>query len=283
MRYSFYKHFSEGLSTFNLHLQNEENGKIRSFEFQSNIEGISDIPGVTRLFGKEIEDLAGNYALFPVRFDNVEVGNFGLIQQDEKFTTLQFSNEEPGTLNGRWILRKLSTGDFLLWKPVPMVFTTPTTDIAIGEDVEKIEEIEQQFAIFEVHGSDGKFSGIGVAEGIWTGKDFHTTLFNKPILNRINKKMNDNMSQMLVDYNHDFVPNGKLTKVTLQEQRGVAFIELEGEGNLPIPPGSGLSLILKSKIKWDKNLNVFVLLEADPLGISIITEGSPACTICMIR
>ena len=88
---------------------------------------------------------------------------------------------------------------------------------------------------------------------------------------------------MLIDYNHDLIHDGILKKVSLHEDKGIKYIRASGTGNKPIPPGSGMSLLTKSKLKWDKNLNVFVMIDVETLGLSIITENNPACTICMIR
>lgn len=284
MIYSFYQSIDGGLSTFKLFIQMNKGGQVREYEFHSNIKGISDIPGVTRLFGREVLDIAGEYFLFPISFNGVEVGSFGLIDSSEKFIEMQFLDDTDNVLRGRWLLRFLSDGGVLFWKPLPLVFTLPTRDVTVTTDnLDAIQQIEQKFAIFEVTAADGKFSGIAAAEGIWTGGDFHTTMFTEKIIKSINQQMIKNIDKMLVDYNHDFIPNGKLTKITLKQERNITFIDIEGEGNLPIPLGSGLSLIVKSKLKWDKNLNVFVLLEAEPQGVSILTEGNPACTICMIR
>ncbi len=284
MRYSLYQATEGGLSTFKLFIQMQDNGHVRCFQFHSNIKGISDIPGVTRLFGREVHDIAGEYFLFPINYTGVELGAFGLIEESPKVIAMQFLEDSESALRGRWILRFLPDGSVLFWKPFPMVFTVPQTDITVTEEeLQTLEVVEQKFAIFEVTAEEGTFKGIAAAEGIWTGGDFHTTMFTAKIVKSINQQMAANIDKMLVDYNHDFIPNGKLKKVTLKQERGITFIDVEGEGNLPIPMGSGLSLIVKSKIKWDKNLNVFVLLEAEPQGVSILTEGNPACTICMIR
>ncbi len=284
MRYALYQAKEGGFSTFKLFIQLQDNGMVRCYQFHSNVEGISDIPGVTRLFGREVNDIAGEYFLFPINYTGVEVGAFGLIEASEKVIAMQFLEDEDNVLRGRWVIRSLPDGSVLFWKPFPMVFTMPQTDIIVTEEeLQTLEVVEQKFAIFEVTADKGTFHGIAAAEGVWTGADFHTTMFTEKMIKSINQQMATNIDKMLVDYNHDFIPNGKLKKVTLKQQRDITFIEVEGEGNLPIPMGSGLSLIVKSKLKWDKNLNVFVLLEAEPQGVSILTEGNPACTICMIR
>ncbi len=282
MRYSFYQSFNEGANTFRLYVQ-MPNGNVKQYEFNSNIEAISNEDGITRLFGKEVFDIAGNYFLFPLQFDNVDVGEFMFMEDNEKFIRLRFL-ENDKALQGDWILRFLSNGGVLFWKPFPVVSVMPTKNVQVTQDNnENLPIVEQQFSIFELHADGNDFDGIAAAEGIWTGNDFRTTLFTGEIIESLAKQMHDNMEGQLIDYNHDFLNSGKLTEVSLQEQRGIKYIAVKGVGDRPIPLGSGLSIFLKSTLKWDNNLNVFVLLNAEAKGVSIITENRPACTICMIR
>jgi hypothetical protein len=283
MKYSFYQYFNEDGNIFRLYIQTPNSDFVRCYEFKTDIEGVSDEPGITRLFGKEIFDVAGNYFLFPLDFNNVEVGDFVLLQEDDKFTRLNFVSEN-NVLQGEWLLRRLSTGDILFWKPFPAVFTAKNTSatIQISDNTPEVEA-EQKFSLFELTSDGGSFDGIAVAEGVWTGQDFHTTLFTKDIIEEIFSQMDGNLENMLVDYNHNMISDGQLKGVTLHEDRGIKYIRATGTGNQPIPAGSGLSLLVKSKLKWDNNLNVFVLVKAETLGLSIITENNPACTLCMIR
>jgi len=282
MRYSFYQAFSDDINVFRLYIQTPFDS-VRCFEFNSNIKAISNEDGVTRLFGKEIFDKVGNYFLFPLDFDNVEVGEFMLVEDNEKFTRIRFP-EDNKTLEGDWILRNLSDGNVLFWKPFPIVAVMPTKNVqVVQEDGDTLAIVEQQFSIFELTVDGFNFEGIAAAEGIWTGEDFHTTLFTGAIIESLEKQMRKDMPLQVVDYNHDFINAGKLTKVSLQERRGIKFIAVEGVGDKVIPLGSGLSIFIKSTLKWDSNLNVFVLLSAEPKGVSIMTEIRPACTICMIR
>lgn len=282
MRYSFYQSFNDGINVFRLYVQ-MPSGDVRQYEFTSNIKAISNNDGITRLFGKEIFDIAGNYFLFPLQFDNVDVGEFMFMEDNEKFIRLKFL-ENDKTLQGDWILRFLSNGSVLFWKPFPVVSVMPTKNVQVTQDNnENLPTIEQRFAIFELHADGNDFDGIAAAEGIWTGSDFLTTLFTGEIIESLAKQMQDNMEGQLIDYNHDFLNSGKLTNVSLQERRGIKYIAVKGIGDKPIPLGSGLSIFLKSTLKWDNNLNVFVLLNAEAKGVSIITENRPACTICMIR
>ena len=214
----------------------------------------------------------------------IDVGEFLVIEDTEKILRFNFI-EENKMLKGDWILRKLSTGDYLFWKPFPIVAVMPTKNVEVAlEQGEVIEPVDQQFSIFQLEtDSDNSFRGILLAEGVWTGGDLHTTLFTDQIIVKIAQKMQANINNQLVDYNHSFVNEGSLIKVELREERGINYIWVEGVGQKPIPPGSGLSIILKSTLKWNSKLNVFVLLEAEPIGSSIMTNNKPACTICMIR
>ena len=281
MRYSFYQFFSGEINVFRLYIEMPKG--VLCYEFKSNIKAISNEDGITRLFGKQIYDIAGNYFLFPLTFDNVEVGEFMLMEDAEKFVRIRFL-ESNKTLQGDWLLRYLSSGDVLFWKPFPDVAVMPTKDVqVIQEDGEELPIIEQRFSVFEITTDGHNFDGIAIAEGIWTGGDFHTTLFTDKIIESLAQQMESNMQDQLVDYNHDFISSGKLTNVKLEKRRGIKYISVKGIGDKPIPLGSGLSILIKSTLKWDNNLNVFVLLDAEPKGISIMTETFPACTICMIR
>ena len=284
MRYSFYQGFDDVNEVFRLYFQTHDNSIIRCFEFKSNIKAISNEPGITRLFGKEIFDQAGNYFLFPLEFDNVDVGEFLVIENTDKVLRFNFI-EGNKMLQGDWVLRRLSTGDYLFWKPFPIVSIMPTKNVEVSlEQGEIIEPVEQQFSIFELEtDGDNTFRGILAAEGIWTGGDLHTTLFTDTIIVKLAKKMQENMSNQLVDFNHSFINEGNFFKVELREERNIKYIWVEGVAQKPIPFGSGLSITLKSTLKWNSKLNIFVLLEADPIGGSIITDNKPACTICMIR
>ena len=284
MRYSFYSYFGEEVNVFRLYTQMREEGMVKCYEFQTNVKGISNEPGITRLFGKEVFDIAGNYFLFPLDFDNVEIGEFTITQENEKFTRLFFVTKEGNTLSGEWILRNLTTGQVLFWKPLPVVFNMPTGGVTIKEDdTSNFIEVEQRFSIFELETDGGSFHGVAAAEGIWTGQDFNTTLFTGKIIQSLGEQLNDSMTSMIVDRNHDFINDGGLDTVSIKERKGVKYIEVSGFSNTPIPPGSGLSITIKSEIKWDNILNVWVLMNASPIGVSIITESRPACTICMIR
>lgn len=281
MRYSFYQYFTETMNIFKLYIQEFNNCPVRCYVFTTPVNGISGEPGVTRLFGEEKVDPAGEYFLFPITFDNVEVGEFNLLEINEKFIKLDFLGS---MLNGTWVIRYLADGRVLFWKPFPIVYTVPTRGFVV-EQVEGdiIREVKQTLSVFQAEVKDRKFEGIALAEGIWTGGDLHTTLFSDKDVDHIYDEMKSNLSEMIVDYDHSFINDGKLNGISLGERRNTKFIELSGEGNKPIPFGSGLSLILNSELKWDTKLNVWTLLSVKPLGVSVITQGSPACTICMIR
>ena len=286
MRYSFYKGDPDaaGYSTFRLYVETAD-GPVLSYKFMSDIQEVSKEPGITRLFGKQVEDIAGEYFLYPVDYNNVEVGYFDVIEVSEKFIKLKFMEQEGNSLEGIWYLRLLSSGGMLFWKPFPVVSVMPTKNVEVKlEEGEEIIPIQQTFNVFSVAEEiDGSFSGIAAAEGVWTGGDLHTTLFTGGIIEKIAEQMGDKMKDQVVDYNHDFVNSGRINTVELREERGIKHIFVSGKGFKPIPHGSGLSITLKSTIKWNNNLNVFVLIKAEPLGVSIITASTPACTICKIR
>jgi len=278
MKYSLYQNKTE----IKLYIQTQK-GLVKGYQFFSNIENISNIPGMTRLFGAETE-MDNDYPLYPIDYSIASVGKFDLIEQTEKFTRLNFEKEEKAVLQGEWLLRHLSTGETLFWKPYPTVGVMSTKNIDISQkDGEVIKTVDQQFSVFAIEAFENTFSGIAAAEGVWTGADFRTTLFTDEIIQKLAKDMKNNMSTQLVDFNHDFIPAGKLTNVELRKERGISYIFVEGITERPVAFGAGLSILIKSTLKWNSKLNVYVLLEASSLGTSIITESKPACTMCMIR
>jgi len=283
MRYSFYKAQMEVDGIFRLYIETHS-AFVRCFEFKSNIKAVSVEPGITRLFGKEIFDVVGNYFLFPISTDNVEIGEFSLIEDTEKVLKIKFIDSDS-SLQGEWVLRRLSTGEWLFWKPFPMVAVMPTKNVEISlEQGEIIEPIAQSFGIFDLERvGDNSFRGILAAEGIWTGGDRHTTLFSDRIIVSLVQQMQDDINNQLVDFDHSFENEGSLFKVELREERGIKYIWVEGVAQRAIPHGAGLSITLKSTLKWNSKLNVYVLLSATPIGLGIMTGSKPACTICMIH
>lgn len=282
MRYAFYQSFNEDGNIFKLFIETQHGG-VRCFKFFTDIRAVSDIPGLTRLFGEEIFDLAGNYFLFPVDYQNVETGNFVFSGDGDKFTKLSFIDDDK-TLKGDWVLRWLSNGTILFWKPFPVISMIPTNTVTVTlAKGEHLVPVEQQFSVFQVDSAGYEFEGILAAEGIWTDNKWRTVLFTKDIIKSIYQQFSAALDSKVVDFNHSLLKAGHFTGVELHEENGVAHISVKGVADKPVPFGSGLSLWTKSKIKWDDNLNVDVLLETEPLGGSIMTDSNPACTICMIR
>jgi len=283
MRYSFYQSFGEDGNVFKLYIESQMLS-VRCYKFETNVKSISNEPGITRLFGQEIFDMIGNYFLYPLEYKDVEIGDFIVLEDNEKVLRIKFPEIDGKLLQGEWIIRRLSSGDVLLWKPLPVVFTMPTKNVIVNsENKSEIRNVKQQFSIFQISSDGEDFEGIAAAEGIWTGQDLHTTLFTDKIIESIFEQMNNSLDNQLVDYNHDFINDGKLTNISLETANGIKYIRVWGKGNKPIPMGAGLSMILNSSIIWDKNLNVFILLDAKPEGVSIMTSGHSACTICMIK
>jgi len=281
MRFSLYQTFGEDKGEFKLFVQTQK-GTVKGYQFFSSIKEISNVPGLTRLFGAETA-VDKDYLLYPIDYTNASVGEFNLLEENEKFTRLDFGSE--GKLQGEWLLRRLSSGETLLWKPFPIVGVMPTKNVEVSlEQGEIIEPVEQQFSIFDLSfEEDNSFRGILAAEGIWTGGDRHTTLFSDKIIIALTTQMQAEIDTQLVDFDHSFKNEGRLTKVELREERGINYIWVEGVAERAIPHGAGLSITLKSTLKWNSKLNVYVLLSATPIGLGIMTGSKPACTICMIR
>lgn len=282
MRYSLYKAETEEGLLYRLFVKTQ-NGPVKGFEFQSEVQAFSSKPGLTRMFGKQIHDFNGDYYLYPLDYTTVQVGEFNLIEDTQKFMKLEFLGED-NSLKGEWILRKLSNGQTLLWKPYPLA-----GEMTIDEPQNFSEgeiEVTQSYSIFDIENvGDNIFRGIAAAEGAWTGTDFRTTYFNKDIIESLGNDMVSGLDKMLVDFNHDEISHGKLTLAEVREVRGIKHIYVEGvtDKTNPVRLGSGLSIMIKSKLKWDSNLNIYVLISATALGVSVITESRPACTICMVR
>lgn len=279
MRYSLYKYSKDGIYEYKLFFESQF-GNVVGYKFTSDNEKISNEFGVARLFGSKIFDIAGEYMLYPVQHDDVEIGEFYVVEEHDEFIKMIFSDVNKG-LTGVWIIRSLSNGETLLWKPFPLVSTMPkvTKDL----DTSLFIKQTQNFALFRLEHNGYDFTGTAVAEGVWTGIDKHTTLFTSEIVDQVYDKMKDTLDSQIVDYNHDSVNKGKLTDITLKSYMDRKYIEVKGISSSSVPLGSGLSVTLDSTIVWDNNLNVWVLVSAEPIGVSIITENTPACTICMIK
>ena len=279
MKYSFYQVFNKDDNSFKLIVQTPM--KIIGYQFFSDIKHISNELGMTRLFGKQIDDSDARYALFPINKD-VQVGNFDLIEENENFMKLSFDERGIGDLKGEWILRKLNNGETLFWKPFSTITQEFSQEVTI-DNKQKSKEVTQSYSVFEIHSNEHEFSGIVAAQGIWTGRDKHTTLFTKELIQMLASDMKQNREIQLVDFNHNLINSGKITSVELKEERGISHISITGVADRPVPAGSGLSIMIKSTIKWDRNLNIYVPVSAESKGVSILTENNPACTICMVR
>lgn len=281
MRYSFYKSEQDGIICYKLYFK-DQIGVIRYFKFVTDIEGISNVPTITRLFGEEIDDKIGDYFLYPLDYKLAEAGEFMLLEENNKYFRFEFLNEEEDKLQGMWILRKLSNGSYLFWKPSPIAFVPPTKNVVVTENA-KGKVVEQEFGMFDLVVDKNTFHGIAAAEGIWTGRDWHTTLFSDKNIEDIANQLKKNRSSLLVDYNHDKINDGIVDSVELKTRRGLKYIEVSGSGGKPIPLGSGLSVSLKSNIKWDENIGVWALDNVEVIGLSIMQGETPGCTICMIQ
>ena len=280
MRYVLYTTTEGDVVTYKLYLETFYK-ELYCYEFVTDVKEISNTPGLTRLFGKQISNVVNNYFLYPISTDSAEAGEYYLREENDKFIKVYFPSEDD-KLQGDWIFRFLNDGKVLFWKPIPEqennIVESKVVDLA---DVE-IEKT-QKFAIFNLEQTEQEFRGIAVAEGAWTGLDFRTTLFRKDIVAKLGTQMAKNLEDMIVDFDHSEVSVGKLTLVKGKNYKGIEYVYVEGITNQDIPYGAGLSITINSKIKWDNNLNVFVLVDAEALGVSIMTEGRPACSMCMIQ
>lgn len=282
MKYSFYYSGEKDKTTYRLFLERQFG--VGGWKFETNIKAISNQPGITKLIGKEFYDFGGEYMLYPLDFKQVETGEYFLIEQHDKYLKIRFLGENT-ILQGDWIIRRLMgpNDNWIFWKPSAEVFALPTRNIADGNVEEDELVLNQKFSAFKLSTDGFEFEGIAAAEGIWLGMDNHTTLFTDDIIEEIGQQLISKKENLIIDYNHDQMNDAKIENIVIKEQSNMKYIEITGVGNKFIPLGSGLSLTLNSTLLWNNKVNAWVLTKVDVIGVSIITEGSPGCTICMIR
>ena len=263
-----------------LFLQMQEAGRIDCFKLKGELGAISNVPNMTRLFGTEIQNFNEPYYLFPIDLSVASSGEYKVLQENEKYLKVQFLS---GLLSGIWILRRLNTGEVLLWKPADDNFVCPAKSMITPVVSSFAQPVVQQFSSF-VASTDGKtFSGVAAATGVWTGLDMHTTMFPAYTIEKMYHKMIQNMGSLVVDFNHDLQNKGGIDKVTLHDDKKIKYISVEGHSDVEVPRGAGLSIMTVSDLRWDDNLKVFVADDSTPLGVSVITKGNPACTICRVN
>ncbi len=253
---------------------------------------ISDNPNATRWFGKLVlgED---SYYLYPIDESGISVGEFEIIQMHEKFIKIKFLN---GLITGEWYLRNVSGGEVLFWKPKPEGFVCSMNTTVITDERLSEMNTDNKIVIEQAFGShllivDNEFSGPCMSSGIVTGLDRISTLITDAFLRKFAKKLQNKMSDLIVDIDHEFLVTGdkeqsntgSITEIKLKENKKLNYIWCKGQTTHPIPGHAGLSVTLKTEAVWDDELNIYVAVDGDPIGIAITDKISPACKICWVE
>ena len=286
MRYSLYKDTFEDLNTFRLYLKLQDGSVVR-YEFKTQDHMLSNLPTATRWFGKL--SFVDDYFLYPIDTSGISVGEYEIIQMHEKFIKIKFLN---GMVQGEWYLRNIRDGEILFWKPKPEGFVCQMRSVEIS----KLELREDRITVEQAFGAhliiDGReFSGPCMSSGIVTGLDRVSTLFPDSFLRKFTKKLQNKMSDLIVDIDHEFLVTGdkegsntgEITEIKLKENNRINYIWCKGRTNHPIPGNAGLSVTLKTEAVWDDDLNIYVAVDGDPIGITITDKISPSCKICWIE
>lgn len=288
MRYSLYKDQLEDINIFKLYLKLQD-GSVVCYKFKTVDIMISDKPNATRWFGEMYFD-EDDYYLYPIDNNGISVGEYEIIQLHEQFVKVKFLN---GIISGEWYLTNIKGGQVLFWKPRPEGFVCNMKSVEISEvenrGTEKIT-IEQSFGA-EVIIDGREFSGPCMSAGIVTGLDRISTLFTESFLRKFTKKLQDKMSELIVDIDHEFLQTGdkegsntgKIEQIKLKENSKIMYIWCKGQTTYPVPRHAGLSVTLKTDAVWDDELNIYVAVDGDPVGIAITDKISPACKICWVE
>ena len=272
--------------TFPLYVQIDN--RVRCFMLSGKQSQLSNEPGITRLFGRELEGSA--YMMYPInrngakKFEaDLKQSTFNVIKMFVYDTYWEGEQDHKSIINGDWILRRLKSGSWLFWKPY---YTLYTKDVAMPTEVVKDSEVKTMKNEFEmfmptVNGYD--FKGVVAAAGTWTDKGGWTLTMGNEIIEKIYTQLKGKVNQTVIDWDHDDNYVGTLIRAELSQRFAKKYIEVEGVMPTAVPDEAGLSLTVNSKALWDKKHNTWVVIGVDVIGFSIITQGKPACTVCMIR
>lgn len=264
-----------------LHLETQIVGRIDCYKFDGTLERFSNVPNMTRLFGYENINYNQPYYLYPIDLKKSSKGEYQVLEDKNTHLRLRFLS---GILEGEWIIRRLNTGQILFWKPITKEFVCPAKTMIdeVSSDIK--QTVKQQFSSFENVSNDPfMFEGITAATGVWTGADLHTTLFPDYAIDKIGNRMKTLMKDLFVDFNHNENFAGGIDEVDLVNNKKIKYIAVKGHSNIEVPKGAGLSLQLDSSLVWDNTLNIWVLNDAIPEGVSIMTNNKPACKICWVK
>jgi hypothetical protein len=273
-----------------------QDGTVISYKFLTQDHMISDNPNATRWFG-ELVIGENDYYLYPIDESGISVGEFEIIQLHEKFIKIRFLN---GLITGEWYLRNINGGEILFWKPKPEGFICTMNSTQVTETV----SVEDKINVTQAFGAhlviDGRnFSGPCMSSGIVTGLDRVSTLFPDSFLEMFTKKLQDKMPELVVDIDHellqimrgnvpteeekDFTNTGEINEVLLKKNKKLNYIWCKGQTTHPVPAHAGLSVTLETEAVWDDELNIYVAVNGEPIGISITDKIQPACKICWVE
>jgi hypothetical protein len=290
MRYSVYKYELEAGNEFRIYLKMQD-GSVVCYKFLTLDHMFSNMPNATRWFGQIVlgED---DYYLYPVSTTGIAVGEFEILQIHEKFIRVKFIN---GLLEGEWYFRNITGGEVLFWKPKPEGFVCGMNNVSIEEKIENIAVtdkvvLEQAFgSSLVIEGRD--FSGPCMSAGIVTGLDRVSTLFTNEFLEKFTKKLQNKIDELIVDVDHEFLATGDkegsntggISEIKLKENKKLNYIWCKGQTTHPLPVNAGMSVTLKTDAVWDDELNIYVAVDGDPIGVSITDKIQPACKICWVE
>lgn len=262
---------------------------------------ISDNPNATRWFGELVLG-ENSYYLYPIDDSGISVGEFEIIQMHEKFIKIRFLN---GLITGEWYLRNISGGEVLFWKPSPEGFVCGMNSTIITEERLSGMNTDDKMTVNQAFGShllivDNEFSGPCMSSGIVT--DMHSkisTLFTDAFLEKFTKKLQNKMSDLVVDVDHellqimrsnvpteeekDFTNTGGIIEIKLKKNKKLNYIWCKGQTTHPLPGNAGMSVTMTTDIVWDDELNIYVAVDGDPIGITITDKINPACKICWVE
>lgn len=272
--------------TFPMYVQIDK--KILCFMMSGKQSDFSDEPGVTRLFGSQVE--GDTYMMYPI--DRSRTRSFGAEVKTNSWNVIKFRVVEPPPelkdaeeppIHGEWIFRRLDSGSWLLWKPYYDVYVKAVPEILERKPTGDSKQMVNKFEMFmpTVDGYD--FSGTVAAAGTWTDKSGWTLVMGNEIIESMYTQLKAKLNQTIIDWDHDDNWVGTLVRVEMNQRYTKKYIDVEGVMPTVVPDGAGLSISISSEAIWDTKYNAWVIIKATVLGFSIITQGKPACTVCMIR
>lgn len=277
MKYVITNYLTERGNSYNLTL--ERDGKSVYILDFATVDGvISDVSGIARLHADKLRLRDSTYNLYPIEED-VTQGQFEYLQIYPEYMIIKITSGK--LISGIWVVRVLADNNVLFWKP-PTLNEKQTIVGYSGDYKGEKKHVSQEYSLFTVDSGGKTFSGIAIAEGVWMGLDKRPTYFGKKIITNIGQQFAKALNTIPVFENHDRIPHGMITGVVTKEIKGINTVTISGTFDKPVLPDCALSLDVKSDLIWDNKINAYDLLAVEVEGLSVLTQGKPACTICMV-